>query len=115
MGKSKKKPYKPKSEDTNQEKLYLLHMDLCGPMRVTSVNGKKYILIIIDDYSRFTWVKTDNGTEFVNQTLREYYEKVVISHETSVARSSQQNGIVERRNHTIIEAARTMLIYAKAP
>ncbi|GJS02666.1 zinc finger, CCHC-type containing protein [Tanacetum coccineum] len=57
IGKSKKKPYKPKSEDTNQEKLYLLHMDLCGPMRVTSVNGKKYILIIVDDYSRFTWVK----------------------------------------------------------
>ncbi|GJX39841.1 retrovirus-related pol polyprotein from transposon TNT 1-94 [Tanacetum coccineum] len=119
MGKSKKKPHKPKSEDTNQEKLYLLHMDLCGPMRVASVNGKKYILVIVDDYSRFTWVKflrskdeapdfiikflkmiqlrlkvpvrrirTDNGTEFVNQTLCEYYEKV---------------------------AARTMLIYAKAP
>ncbi|GJR99109.1 retrovirus-related pol polyprotein from transposon TNT 1-94 [Tanacetum coccineum] len=98
-GKSKKKPHKPKSEDTNQEKLYLLHMDLCGPMRVASIIGKK----------------TDNGTEFVNQTLREYYEKVGISHETSVARSSQQNGVVERRNHTLIEAARTMLIYAKAP
>ncbi|GJW16425.1 retrovirus-related pol polyprotein from transposon TNT 1-94 [Tanacetum coccineum] len=41
MGKSKKKPHKPKSKDTNQEKLYLLHMDLCGPMRVASVNGKK--------------------------------------------------------------------------
>ncbi|GJS22053.1 retrovirus-related pol polyprotein from transposon TNT 1-94 [Tanacetum coccineum] len=51
MGKSKKKPHKPKSEDTNQEKLYLLHMDLCGPMRVASVNGKKYILVIVDDYS----------------------------------------------------------------
>ncbi|GKA30397.1 retrovirus-related pol polyprotein from transposon TNT 1-94 [Tanacetum coccineum] len=145
MGKSKKKPQKPKSEDTNQEKLYLLHMDLCGPMRVASVNGKKYILVIVDDYSRFTWVKclrskdeapdfiikflkmiqvrlkvpvrrirTDNGTEFVNQTLREYYEKVGISHETSVARSPQQNGVVERRNRTLIEAARTMLIYAKA-
>ncbi|GKA34072.1 retrovirus-related pol polyprotein from transposon TNT 1-94 [Tanacetum coccineum] len=56
MGKSKKKPHKPKSEDTNQEKLYLLHMDLCGPMRVASVNGKKYILVIVDDYSRFTCV-----------------------------------------------------------
>ncbi|GJR04128.1 retrovirus-related pol polyprotein from transposon TNT 1-94 [Tanacetum coccineum] len=142
----KKKPHKPKSEDTNQEKLYLLHMDLCGPMRVASVNGKKYILVIVDDYSRFTWVKflrskdeapdfiikflkmiqvrlkvtvrrirTDNGTEFVNQTLREYYEKIGISHETSVARSPQQNGVVERRNRTLIEVARTMLIYAKAP
>ncbi|GJY90613.1 retrovirus-related pol polyprotein from transposon TNT 1-94 [Tanacetum coccineum] len=57
----KKKPHKPKSEDTNQEKLYLLHMDLCGPMRIAI-----------------------------------------------------QNGVVERRNHTLIEAARTMLIYAKA-
>ncbi|GJW54322.1 putative ribonuclease H-like domain-containing protein [Tanacetum coccineum] len=146
LGKSSKKPHKPKSEDTNQEKLYLLHIDLCGPMRVASVNGKKYIIVIVDDYSRFTWVKclrskdevlafiinflkmiqvrlketvrrirTDNGTEFVNQTLSEYYEKVGISQETSVARSPQQNGVVERRNHTLIEAAHTMLIYAKAP
>nr|GEY66733.1 retrovirus-related Pol polyprotein from transposon TNT 1-94 [Tanacetum cinerariifolium] len=139
MGKSKKKSHKPKSEDTNQEKLYLLHMDLCGLMRVESVNGKKYILIIVDDYSQFTWVKclrskdeapyflikflkmiqvqlkvsvrrirTDNGTEFVNQTLREYYEQVGISHETSVARSPQQNGVVERRNSTLIKASRTI-------
>ncbi|GKB95928.1 retrovirus-related pol polyprotein from transposon TNT 1-94 [Tanacetum coccineum] len=96
---NKKKPHKPKSEDTNQEKLYLLHMDLCGSMRVTSINGKKYILVIVDDYSLFTWVKllrTDNGSEFVNQTLREYYEKIGISYETSVARSLQQNGVVER-------------------
>nr|GEW94051.1 retrovirus-related Pol polyprotein from transposon TNT 1-94 [Tanacetum cinerariifolium] len=57
MGKSKKKPYKLESEDTNQEKHYLLHMDLCGPMRVASFNGKKYILVIVDDYSRSTWVK----------------------------------------------------------
>ncbi|GJW24056.1 retrovirus-related pol polyprotein from transposon TNT 1-94 [Tanacetum coccineum] len=121
-------------------------MDLCGPIRVASANGKNYILVIIDDYSRFTWVKclrskdeapdfiikflkmiqvrlktpvrqirTNNGTEFVNQSLREYYEKVGISHETYVARSPQQNGVVERRNHTLIEAAGTMLIYAKAP
>ncbi|GKD25072.1 putative ribonuclease H-like domain-containing protein [Tanacetum coccineum] len=58
---------------------------------------------------------SDNGTEFVNQTLREYYEKVGISHETSVARSSQQNGVVKRRNRMLIKAGRTMLIYAKAP
>ncbi|GJZ45987.1 retrovirus-related pol polyprotein from transposon TNT 1-94 [Tanacetum coccineum] len=128
IGKSKKQSHKPKSEDTNQEKLYLLHMDLCGPMCVASVNGKKYILVIVDDYSRFTWVKflaskdeapdliikslkiiqnrlnaivrnicTDNGTEFLNQTLRDYYEQIGISHETSVARTPQQNGVVERQ------------------
>nr|GEX85116.1 uncharacterized mitochondrial protein AtMg00810-like [Tanacetum cinerariifolium] len=55
MGKSTKKAHKPISEDTNQEKLYLLHMDLCETMSVESVNGKKYILVIVDDYSRFTW------------------------------------------------------------
>ncbi|GJW42626.1 putative ribonuclease H-like domain-containing protein [Tanacetum coccineum] len=126
MGKSKKKPYKPKFEDTNQEKLYLLHMDLCGPMRVASVNGKKSKDEAPDFIIKFLKmiqvrlkvpvrrIKTDNGTEFVNKPLREYYEKVGISHETSVARSLWQNGVVERRNRTLIEAARTMLIYVKA-
>ncbi|GJW47874.1 retrovirus-related pol polyprotein from transposon TNT 1-94 [Tanacetum coccineum] len=56
-----------------------------------------------------------NGTEFVNQTLPSYYESVGISHETLVVRTPQQNAIVERRNRTLVEAARTMLIYAKAP
>ncbi|GKE34151.1 retrovirus-related pol polyprotein from transposon TNT 1-94, partial [Tanacetum coccineum] len=59
-------------------------------------------------------IRTDNGTEFVNQTLCEYYEKVGISHETSVARSPQQNSVVERRNRTLIKAARTMLIYTSS-
>nr|GEV34390.1 ribonuclease H-like domain-containing protein [Tanacetum cinerariifolium] len=124
IGKSKKQSHKPKSEDTNQEKLYLLHIDLCGSMGVVSVNGKKYILVIVDDYSRFAWVMflaskdeapdfiikflkmiqvrlnagvrnihTDNGTEFSNQTLRDYHEQVGISHETMVARTPQQNGL----------------------
>ncbi|GJU98569.1 integrase, catalytic region, zinc finger, CCHC-type containing protein [Tanacetum coccineum] len=60
-------------------------------------------------------IHTDNGTEFVNQTLRDYYEHVGISHETSVARTLQQNGVVERRNRTLVEAARTMLIFTQAP
>ncbi|GKD90611.1 retrovirus-related pol polyprotein from transposon TNT 1-94, partial [Tanacetum coccineum] len=146
LKKNKKSSHQPKTEDTNQEKLYLLHMDLCGPMRVESINRKNYILVIVDDYSRFTWVKflrskdealdaiikcikniqvrlnatvrnvrTDNGTEFVNQTLRDFYENVGISHQTSVARTPQQNGVVERRNQTLVEAARTMLIFSKAP
>ncbi|GKA95514.1 retrovirus-related pol polyprotein from transposon TNT 1-94 [Tanacetum coccineum] len=121
-------------------------MDLCGPMRVASINGKKYILVIVDDYSRFTWVyflrtkdeapnmisdfvnqvqrnlkasilmiQTDNGTEFKNKKLRSFYAKLGIVHKTSIARTPQQNGIVERRNRTLVEAARTMLIFSKAP
>nr|GEV08950.1 retrovirus-related Pol polyprotein from transposon TNT 1-94 [Tanacetum cinerariifolium] len=54
-------------------------------------------------------IRIDNGTEFVNHTLREYYEKVVISYETFVACTSQQNGGVKRCNRTLIEAARTIL------
>ncbi|GKA41663.1 retrovirus-related pol polyprotein from transposon TNT 1-94 [Tanacetum coccineum] len=93
FGKSKKSSHQPKAEDTNQEKLYLLHMDLCGPMRVESINWKR--------------------TEFVNQTLRDFYENIGISHQTSVARTPQQNDVVERRNQNLVEAART--IYIKTP
>ncbi|GJS26479.1 retrovirus-related pol polyprotein from transposon TNT 1-94 [Tanacetum coccineum] len=57
LGKSKKHSHKPKAKNSIQEKLYLLHMDLCGPMRIQSINGRKYILGIVNDYSRFTWVK----------------------------------------------------------
>nr|GEV51962.1 retrovirus-related Pol polyprotein from transposon TNT 1-94 [Tanacetum cinerariifolium] len=123
LGKSKKSSHQPKAQDTNQEKLYLLHMDLFGSMRVESINGKQYILVIVDNYSRFIWVKflrskdeapdsiikcikniqvrlnatvrnirTDNGTEFVNQTLCDFYKNVSISHQTFVARTPQQNG-----------------------
>nr|GEW25721.1 retrovirus-related Pol polyprotein from transposon TNT 1-94 [Tanacetum cinerariifolium] len=69
IGKSTNKSHKPKSEDTNQEKLYMLHMDLCGPMRVESVNGKKYILIIVNDYSRFTWFKLIQPVRLLQQWL----------------------------------------------
>ncbi|GKD79880.1 retrovirus-related pol polyprotein from transposon TNT 1-94, partial [Tanacetum coccineum] len=146
LGKSKKSSHQPKAEDTNQEKLYLLHMDLCGLMRVASINEKRYILVIVNDYSRFTWVRflktkdeapmaiikcikniqvrlkatvqnvrTYNGTEFFNQTIHEWYENVGISHQTSVARTPQQNGVVERRNRTLVEATQTMLIFSKPP
>ncbi|GJX96627.1 retrovirus-related pol polyprotein from transposon TNT 1-94 [Tanacetum coccineum] len=64
--------------------------------------------------SKASKTKTDNGTEFVNQTLRAYYEEVKISHQTSVARTLQQNCVVKRRNRTLVEAARTMLIFSKA-
>ncbi|GJR47695.1 integrase, catalytic region, zinc finger, CCHC-type containing protein [Tanacetum coccineum] len=146
LGKSKKHTHKPKTENTNLEVLNTLHMDLCGPMRVQTINGKKYILVIVDDYSRFTWVKflrskdetpevvikflkqiqvglnktvrnirTDNGTEFVNKDLTDYYERVGIFHQKTVSRTPQQNGVVERQNRTLVEAARTMLIFSKTP
>nr|GEZ27542.1 retrovirus-related Pol polyprotein from transposon TNT 1-94 [Tanacetum cinerariifolium] len=122
------------------------NMDLCGPMRIASINGRRYVLVIVDDYSRYTWVhflrskdeapeviikflkritvllqspviiiRTDNGTEFKNQVLNNYFDTVGISHQMSFVRTPQQNGVVERRNRTLVEAARTMLIFSRAP
>nr|GFB85200.1 hypothetical protein [Tanacetum cinerariifolium] len=121
-------------------------MDLCGPMHVVSINRKRYVLVIIDDYSRYTWthflmskdetpevlidflrlvqrglqaqvrvVRTDKGTEFLNQTLHEYFAAEGIQHQTFVTRTPEQNDVVERRNRTLVEAARTMLSAAKVP
>ena len=61
------------------------------------------------------FIRTDNGTEFVNKQLTQFYEGVGISHQKSIPRTPQQNGVVERRNRTLVEAARTMLIFSKAP
>ncbi|GJR25200.1 retrovirus-related pol polyprotein from transposon TNT 1-94 [Tanacetum coccineum] len=60
-------------------------------------------------------VRIDNGLEFVNKDLTAYYESVDITHEKTIPRTPQQNGVVERRNRTLMEAARTMLIFSKAP
>nr|GEU85106.1 hypothetical protein [Tanacetum cinerariifolium] len=76
----KKKPHKPKSEDTNQEKLYLLYMDLCGPIRVASVNGKKYILGIVDDYSRFTSTKTKTQSPVISYDVEEGNHDLDVAH-----------------------------------
>nr|GFB25141.1 Gag-Pol polyprotein [Tanacetum cinerariifolium] len=74
-------------------------MDLCGPMRIASINEKR----------------TDNGTEFKNQVLKEYFDTVGISYQMYSVQTPQQNGVVERRNRTLVEAARTMLIFSRAP
>nr|GEZ22762.1 hypothetical protein [Tanacetum cinerariifolium] len=51
-----RKHHKSKTDFASNKPLYLLHMDLCGPMRVQSINGKRYVLVVVDDYSRYTWV-----------------------------------------------------------
>jgi transposase InsO family protein len=115
-------------------------MDLFGPVAYISIGGNKYGLVIVDDYSRFTWVFflhdksvvqytfkkfakraqnefetkikkviSDNGTEFKNTNIEEFLEEEGIGHEFSVPYTPQQNGIVERKNRTLIETARTML------
>nr|GFB30758.1 retrovirus-related Pol polyprotein from transposon TNT 1-94 [Tanacetum cinerariifolium] len=146
LRKAKRSSFKSKAVPSLKGRLNLLHMDLCGPMRVASIYGKKYILVIVDDYSRYTWtlflhfkdettevlkefltmiqrnlqapmitVRTDRGTKFLNKTLNAFFKEEGIEHRTSSARTPEQNGIVERRNRTLVEAARTMLSASKLP
>ncbi|GJX66991.1 retrovirus-related pol polyprotein from transposon TNT 1-94 [Tanacetum coccineum] len=114
QGKSKKSPRPPKPVPNSKQRLHLLHMDLCGPMRVESINGKRFVLVIVDDYSRYPWIhfleskdetpeviktflkiiqvllyaqviiiRTNNGTKFKNQVLKQYFDDVGISHQSS--------------------------------
>ncbi|GKD22899.1 putative ribonuclease H-like domain-containing protein, partial [Tanacetum coccineum] len=85
--------------------LFMLHMDLFGPTFVSSLMHKKYCLVVTDDYSMFTWV-------FFLATKDETKKKG-IRREYSVARTPQQNGVAERRNRTLVEAARTMVLVVK--
>nr|GEU56545.1 hypothetical protein [Tanacetum cinerariifolium] len=108
MGKSKKQLHKPKSKDTNQEKLYLLHIDLYGPMHVASVNGKKYILIIVDDYSQFKWVKflasKDEALDFIiNENLGKLQAKDDIGIFIEYAPKKKAYRIYNRCTQKIIE------------
>ncbi|KAI3790994.1 hypothetical protein L2E82_04492 [Cichorium intybus] len=128
------------------EPLSVLYIDLCGPSAIESIGKKKYILVIVDDYSRFTWVMflrnksdaaeeiinfikkmelmlnkkvrtvhSDNGSEFKNQTLDGFLKTKGINHNFSAPYTPQQNGVVERRNRSLCEAARTMLNFPKLP
>nr|GFB30064.1 putative ribonuclease H-like domain-containing protein [Tanacetum cinerariifolium] len=146
QGKIHRKHHKSKTAFASNKPLYLLHIDLCGPIRVHSINGKRYVLVVVDDYSWYTWVfflhskdeasdviisfikkiqvnlqlqvqrvRTDNGTEFKNKTLAKFFDEVGITQQFSAARTPQQNGVVERRNRTLVEAARTMLTFANLP
>nr|GEZ57853.1 hypothetical protein [Tanacetum cinerariifolium] len=131
LRKAKRKSFQTKITPSSKRWLQLLHMDLCGPMRVANINGKRYVLVIVDGYSRYTWthfLRSKDETpevliDFLRlvqkglhaQTLHAYFDYEEILHQTSVARTPKQNGVVERRNRTLVEAARTILSAAKVP
>nr|GEZ06230.1 hypothetical protein [Tanacetum cinerariifolium] len=122
LGKAKRKSFQSMTTSSTKRRLQLLHMDVCGPMRVASINGKKYVLVIVDDYSRYTWTHFLRSKDETPEVLIDFLRLVPkrtscsrILHQTSVARTPKQNGVVERRNHTLIEAARTILSAAKVP
>ena len=121
--------------------LELLHVDLMGPIRTESLGGKRYIMVIVDDFSRYTWVeflrekseayekleilckklqnekgvpivkiRSDHGKEFENARFESFYEKNGIKREFLAPETTQQNGVVERKNRVIQEMARVMLL-----
>ncbi|GJY67393.1 retrovirus-related pol polyprotein from transposon TNT 1-94 [Tanacetum coccineum] len=97
--------------------LQLLHMDLCGPMQmkhlefslISSHLSKEDFMLMLQQF------ELKKARKFLNKTLHAYFAKEGIRHETSTARTPEQNGVVERRNRTLVEAARTMLSAAKVP
>ena len=120
--------------------LSILHLDLFGPSRIASLNGKHYVFVIVDDYTRFTWViflahkndacsnfksfcnlvenekgfkvtsiRSDHGGEFDNDEFEKFCKDNGYKHNFSSPRTPQQNGVVERKNRTLQEMARTML------
>ncbi|GJT22067.1 retrovirus-related pol polyprotein from transposon TNT 1-94 [Tanacetum coccineum] len=93
LRKSKKHTHKPKAENTIQEKLYLLHMGLCGPMRIQSINGRKYILVIVDDYSRFTWVKFLRSKDEVLEFMIKFLKMIQVCLNATVRNIRTDNGI----------------------
>jgi hypothetical protein len=124
----------------------LLHMDTVGPFRVRSMGGKWYVLVIVDDYSCYSWVffleskdevfehlrslalrlnnehpnclkaiHSDNETEFRNASFYEFFLEHGIDHQLSTLRVPQQNGVVERKNYTLVEMSRMMLDEHRTP
>ncbi len=145
-GKQTKVSFKSKNCISTSRPLQLLHMDLFGPIRTRSLGGKQYCFVIVDDYSRFTWVfflahksdtcgvfipfahrvqkekgacissiRSDCGKEFINHDMISFCESSGISHNFSAPRTPQQNGVVERKNRTLEEMARTMLCESSLP
>jgi hypothetical protein len=124
----------------------LLHMDTVGSSRVRSMGGKWYVLVIVDDYSRYSWVfflerkdevfehfwslalrlnnehpnclkaiRSDNEIEFRNASFNQFYLDHGADQQFSAPRVPQQNGVVERKNCTLVEMARMMFDEHRTP
>nr|GEW83564.1 integrase, catalytic region, zinc finger, CCHC-type, peptidase aspartic, catalytic [Tanacetum cinerariifolium] len=131
--------------DSDLESLHLLHMDLCGPMRIASINGKWYVLVIVDDYSCYTWVHFLCSKDETPEVIKTFLKRITVFLQSSViiirtnndtlfknqilkeyfdsvdishqASSviTPQQNRVVERNRTLVEAAKIMLIFYYAP
>ncbi|GKD18404.1 integrase, catalytic region, zinc finger, CCHC-type containing protein, partial [Tanacetum coccineum] len=83
-GKSKKASHLPKLVPSEHSKLELLHMDLCGPIRVASINGKKYILVIVDEFSRYTWVYFLRSKDETPEIIKKFIAQAQLNYKAVV-------------------------------
>ena len=138
--------FKSKNYVSTSQPLELLHVDLFGPLRITSRGGKRYVFVIVDDYSRFTWtlfltskdesfekflvllkkvekrvghslvsLRSDHGKEFENPSCIKYYNEHGVDHNFSAHGTPKQNGVIERKNRTLQDMTRTMLVASGLP
>ena len=140
-GKQVRGSFKSKKVVSTTRPIELLHIDMCGPVTVKSLRGKAYMMVLVDDYSRFTWVsflrlktealkefsklckemqsfinlpivsvRSDHGKEFEQLGFDSWCANYGISHNFSAPNTPQQNGVVERKNRTLEDISRTMLL-----
>jgi len=145
-GKQVRNSFKLKNCVSITRPLDLLHVDLCGPMRIRSRGGKRNVLVVVDNYSRFTWtlflafkyetfenflvflkrtekrvghslvcLRSDHGKKFENSSFTDYYNEHGVDHNFSAPRTPQRNRVVERKNRTLEDITRTMIMASGLP
>ncbi|GJU74747.1 zinc finger, CCHC-type containing protein [Tanacetum coccineum] len=146
VGKQSRAPFPKKAKGRSTSPLDLIYGDLCGPITPPTPSGKRYIFLLVDDYSRYMWVyflstkdqafdtfkefkktienelrttlkmfRTDRGGEFNSNEFTQYCKENGIARQLTAPYSPQQNGVVERRNRTIMSTTRCMMKATEMP
>ncbi|GJV36307.1 retrovirus-related pol polyprotein from transposon TNT 1-94 [Tanacetum coccineum] len=116
--KSKRSSFKSKAVPSSKGRLNLLHMDLCGPMRVASINGKKYILVIVDDYSRYTWTLFLRSKDETPDVLKDFHvdSNAIFKLKSSTPRTPKRSALSERTEpHSCCGARLNFALRPKLP
>ena len=141
LGKQTSKPVPKETQNKSQKPLELVYSDILGPFEIPSLNGSRYAITFVDEYSKYSVVKfmskksealekfkeyvaesgsprrlrTDNGAEYTAKKFTDYCRDSKIKQEYTVPETPQQNGVAERFNRTLVEMGRSLLIQAKLP
>nr|GEZ82993.1 hypothetical protein [Tanacetum cinerariifolium] len=102
QGKSKQASHPPKLVPNSRQRLHLLHMDLCGPMRIASINGKRYVLVIVDDYSRYSWLYFLRSKDEAPEVIKTFLKRINVLLQSPVIIIRTDNG-TKFKNHVLKE------------